>query len=202
MDHLEPKQFSCIRTLDGLSERAQQEHYRLYAGYVEKYNQLQRRLMALREEPAGHQTGEMHSLKVDLTYALSAIRNHELFFDILGRERDSQATPTGPLADALRRDFGGFEPYLADLRRTAAAGGGWAWTTVDLEHGFLFNYGGTRQHALPVWDVRPIVAIDLYVHAFTYDFHTKGAYIDVVLAHLNWERIGERYLRASRQIGL
>jgi Fe-Mn family superoxide dismutase len=43
----------------------------------------------------------------------------------------------------------------------------------------------------------PILAIDMYEHAYHIDFGAKAAsYVDQVMANLNWERIGARYRSA------
>jgi superoxide dismutase, Fe-Mn family len=47
-------------------------------------------------------------------------------------------------------------------------------------------------HNLP--DATPILALDMYEHAYHLDFGAKAAaYVDQVMANLNWERIGARY---------
>ena len=52
---------------------------------------------------------------------------------------------------------------------------------------------------MPVWNTIPILAIDLYGHAYFYDFgNNKTAYIEAVMKSLNWTRIGQR-LAAARQ---
>jgi Fe-Mn family superoxide dismutase len=47
-------------------------------------------------------------------------------------------------------------------------------------------------HNLP--GATPILALDMYEHAYHLDFGAKtSAYVDQVMANLNWERIGARY---------
>ena len=196
MDQITRRQFDSIRQLDGLSARGQEGHYRLYCGYVDKYNEL------IGQFHGGHARalaaeGELQSIKLDLTYALGAVKNHELFFEML---RDSAPeTPAGDLAEAIRRDFGGVPVFLRDLKQTALASRGWAWTTYDLDRRCLFNYGGSTQQALPVWNAVPILAVDMYGHAYLYDFgHDRAAYVDAVLRNLDWSRIGVRYERVRQ----
>ena len=43
----------------------------------------------------------------------------------------------------------------------------------------------------------PILAIDMYEHAYHLDFGAKAAaYVDQVMVNLNWQRIGARYRQA------
>ena len=40
----------------------------------------------------------------------------------------------------------------------------------------------------------PILALDMYEHSYHIDFGAKAAaYVDQVMANLNWDRIGARY---------
>jgi Fe-Mn family superoxide dismutase len=171
------------------------EHYRLYEGYVRKYNELAQKLHGLQK--AGYVGADSESLKVDLTYALGAVKNHELFFDVLG----GLGQPEGPLADAINASFHNIAQYLADLKQTAILGRGWAWTAYDLDHGTLFNYAGAR-NGIPVWNTVPLVAVDLYGHAYFYDYgENKSGYIDAVLKCINWTRVGTRFDRARTCAG-
>jgi Fe-Mn family superoxide dismutase len=53
-------------------------------------------------------------------------------------------------------------------------------------------------HAHTLADGVPIVALDMYEHAYHLDFGAKAAaYIDAVMANIRWERVAVRYRRAS-----
>ena len=191
MPTLTPIPLSLSQPLAAISARSLADHYRLYQGYVERFNELWHRLEAVRSRGTVTAIVEIESLKVDLTFALGAVKNHEVYFGMLGPEGQ---TPTGVLAEAITRDFGGLANFLVDLKHTAAAARGWAWTAFDLDYGHLFNYGGTSQSAMPVPNVVPILAIDLYGHAYFYDFGTnKTAYIEALLHDIAWEKVARRY---------
>ena len=56
------------------------------------------------------------------------------------------------------------------------AGRGWAWTAYDWDEGRLFNYVGDAQNTFPVWNATPLVALDVYEHAYFLDYQTdRGA---------------------------
>ena len=64
---------------------------------------------------------------------------------------------------------------------------GWAWTAYDWDEGRLFNYIGDAQNTYPVWNATPLVALDVYEHAYFLDFQTdRAAYIDAFFANLDW----------------
>ena len=202
MRSIEAKSFEHLGRLESLSERNMREHLRLYAGYVRKFNELLKKREALQHSPDNYAGADCESLKVDLTYALGAIKNHELYFEILGgMQRGKGAGPEGPLLKAIEADFRSFPPYGADLKPSALLGRGWAWTAYDRDQGGLFNYSGA-QNGIPVWNTQPILAIDLYGHAYFYDFGAnKASYVDAVVSALDWMKIGQRYEVAMESAG-
>ena len=124
------------------------------------------------------------SLKVDLTFAIGGIKNHELYFAHLGGEGGD---PDGAFRTLVERDFGSVDAWRADLRATAIAARGWAWTAYDWDERRLFNYLGDAQNTFPVWNATPLVALDVYEHAYFLDYQTdRGAYVDAFFENLDW----------------
>ena len=76
---------------------------------------------------------------------------------------------------------------------------GWAWTAYDWDEGRLFNYIGDAQNTFPVWNATPLVALDVYEHAYFLDYQTdRASYID---AFFDEPRLGRRE-RLGRQYGI
>ena len=51
----------------------------------------------------------------------------------------------------------------------------------------LFNYVGDAQNTFPVWNATPLVALDVYEHAYFLDYQTdRAAYIEAFLRNLDW----------------
>jgi superoxide dismutase, Fe-Mn family len=170
--------------LDGISRAAVEAHYRLYEGYVAKRNEILGRLGSAELDAANQAFSDFRSLKVDLSFAIGGIKNHELYFEHLGGHGGD---PSGQLADMLDRDFGSIEAWRADLKATGMAARGWAWTAYDWDEGRLFNYIGDAQNTFPVWNATPLVALDVYEHAYFLDYQTdRASYIDVFLQNLDW----------------
>ena len=68
------------------------------------------------------------------------------------------------------------------------AGRGWAWTAYDWDEGRLFNYIGDAQNTFPVWNATPLVALDVYEHAYFLDYQTdRASYIDAFFDNLDWD---------------
>jgi Fe-Mn family superoxide dismutase len=175
--------------LEGISRETIEAHYKLYQGYVNKRNEVLGKLADVDLSTANQVYSDLRSLKVDLTFAIGGIKNHELYFEHLG---GSGGDPAGIFGDLVKRDFGSVEAWRADLKATGLAGRGWAWTAYDWDEGRLFNYIGDAQNTFPVWNATPLVALDVYEHAYFVDFGTdRGAYIEAFFNNLDYDVVNE-----------
>ena len=89
--------------LDGISRATIEAHYKLYEGYVNKRNEILGKLDGIDLESANQVYSEIRALKVELSFAVGGIKNHELYFENLG---GGGGDPDGPISDLIRRDFG------------------------------------------------------------------------------------------------
>jgi len=179
----------ALYELDGISREAIEAHYKLYQGYVAKRNEILGKLDGVDLTSANQVYSELRGLKVELTFAIGGIKNHEIYFEHLGGDGGD---PGGVFADLVKRDFGSIADWRADLKATGMAGRGWAWTAYDWDESRLFNHLGDTQNTYPVWNATPLVALDVYEHAYFMDFGTdRGAYIDAFLANLDYTVVND-----------
>ncbi|HEU0304645.1 MAG TPA: Fe-Mn family superoxide dismutase [Gaiellaceae bacterium] len=170
--------------LDGISRATIEAHYKLYQGYVAKRNEILGKLAEVDLSAANQVYSDIRALKVDLTFAVGGVKNHEIYFDHLGGDGGD---PDGPFGTLVRRDFGSIDAWRTDLKATGMAGRGWAWTAYDWDEGRLFNYVGDAQNTFPIWNASPLVALDVYEHAYFLDYQTdRAAYIDAFFRNLDW----------------
>ena len=177
--------FNLPLPLTSVSERGYAEHYKMYVGYVERFNELWDRLEHVRTKGTVTAIVEIESLKVDLTYALGSVKNHEIYFGTLGSEGDA---PAGVWPRRSSGISGGAQLYggsQAHGQRVARGGRGrcLTWITGTC----LTTPAGPRTRCrCPMW--RRFWALDLYGHAYFYDFgNNKTAYIDAAAGY----RVGE-----------
>jgi Fe-Mn family superoxide dismutase len=182
-----------------ISDKTHEEHLKLYTGYVNKSNAILELIEKLgTPDPADATVANqiystVRNYKIDLTFALGGLKNHELYFDILG----GNGKPSGKIAEFIDRDYGSFDNYKKDLKATGIAARGWAWTGIDHETGKLFNYIGDAQNTYPVWGVTPVLGLDVYEHAYYADFYTaRAAYIDEFFNHIDWNAVNARLPRS------
>jgi Fe-Mn family superoxide dismutase len=175
--------------LDGISRESVEAHYKLYEGYVAKRNEILGKLGEVDLASANQVYSEIRALKVDLTFAIGGIKNHEIYFEHLGGDGGD---PDGAIGELIDRDFGSAGNWRADLTATGMAGRGWAWTAYDWDEGRLFNYIGDTQHTYPIWNATPLVALDVYEHAYFLDYQTdRSSYIDAFFANLDWSIVND-----------
>src|SRR6266568_621561 len=143
----------ALLELDGISRETIEAHYKLYEGYVNKRNEILGKLSGVELASANQVYSELRSLKLDLTFAIGGIKNHEIYFEHLG---GSGGDPDGPFGDLVERDFGSMQAWKDDLKATGMAGRGWAWaastgtrgvsSTTSATHRTRFP-SGTRRHS-------------------------------------------------------
>lgn len=190
MHTYESKQFESINGLEGLSEKLMGEHYKLYEGYIKKANEIQDKLKSVDLTTANATYSDLRALKLGFSFAVDAIKGHELYFEHL----NSVKTKLGDsFASLIEKSFGNFETWLIDMKQTGIAARGWVWSAVDLDSGELINVLGDGHDAFPIWNATPLVALDVYEHAYFMDYGVnRKDYIETFFKHLDYGVIENR----------
>ena len=182
--------------LDGLSERLLASHYENYGGALRRLNAIDKRLNEL--DWSTTPVFEVNGLKREELIAAGSVILHEIYFDGLG---GSGGDPSGGLATAIERDFGSVERWRSEFIACAKAqAGGSGWTLLvwsERLNRLVVQWGADHAHGLS--GGAPVLALDMYEHAYHMDFGAKGAstYVDAVMRNLHWERIGARFAGAT-----
>jgi Fe-Mn family superoxide dismutase len=189
-EEIKPRELKpALLELHGISRASIEAHFKLYQGYVAKRNEILGKLESVDRSTANQTYSELRELKVELTFAVGGIKNHEIYFEHLG---GSGGDPSGAIKTLIERDFGSVAAWRDDLKATGLAARGWAWTAYDWDEGRLFNYVGDAQNTFPVWNATPLVALDVYEHAYFLDYQTdRASYIDAFLANLDWAVVND-----------
>ena len=189
-EEIRPRELKpALLELDGISRASVDAHYKLYQGYVAKRNEILGKLGSVDLGSANQVSSDLRALKVELSFAVGGIKNHEVYFEHLGGDGGD---PGGPIGDLIDRDFGSAESWRADLKATGLAGRGWAWTAYDWDEGRLFNYIGDTQNTFPIWNATPLIALDVYEHAYFLDYRTdRASYIDAFFDNLDWTTVND-----------
>ena len=187
----EAKKFDSIRALDGISEKTMTEHYKLYEGYVKKTNEIMEGLKTIDKSKANQIYSDLRSMKVELSFAIGGMKNHELYFGHLGGDGSG---PTGKLLEQIEKDFGSFDAFKDDMKQTAIAARGWVWLAWDWDTKMLFNFLGDAQNTYPIWNCSVLAGLDTYEHAYFIDYGTaRASYVDAFFKNMNWKPVQEKY---------
>lgn len=197
---LEAKDWAKIKPslhqMESISEKTLTEHYKLYQGYVSKYNEIMAAIEALPPEeltpPKPNPTySTIRELKVELTRAIGGVKHHDLYFSNLGGKGGE---PTDELRAQIEKDFGSYERFVQEFRATGITARGWAWLAWDYDFERLMVFIGDEQNTFPVWNATPILALDMFEHAFIVDHGAnRVAYIDAFFRNLDWDDVTARF---------
>ncbi|MCW3477846.1 Fe-Mn family superoxide dismutase [Limobrevibacterium gyesilva] len=180
--------------LDGLSDRLLVSHYENnYGGAVRRLNAIEGRLAGLDWSAAP--VFDLNGLGRERLIAANSMLLHEAYFDALG----GSGAPHGGLARALERDFGSIDRWRAEftaMGKALAGGSGWVLLTWSERLGRLTNQWAA-DHCHTLAGGVPVLALDMYEHAYALDFGAKAAaYVDAFMRNIHWERIEARHGRA------
>ena len=125
------------------------------------------------------------------------ILNHELYFGQF-TGKPAKSAPTGPLADAIARDFGSFDAFKEEFQKKGATlfGSGWVWLSAD-RAGSLFitqepNAANPVQKGLT-----PLLTFDVWEHAYYLDYQNRRPdHLAALWSIVNWEEVELRYGKA------
>ncbi|MFY9317061.1 MAG: Fe-Mn family superoxide dismutase [Burkholderiales bacterium] len=190
------KQIYCRPwTLSGLSLKLIESHYENnYGGALRRLNAITEQLESLDfAATPGHVIG---GLKRDELTALNSTLLHELYFASMGGE--GKVTPA--MSEALARDFGSVQKWRTQFSAMGYAlggGSGWVLLVWNPRDGRLMNQYAT-EHGQAVAGGVPILALDMYEHAYHIDFGANArAYVDTFLRNVDWLAVEGRFEDAT-----
>lgn len=198
---LEPRQFPAFdKELDGISKKTMDEHYKLYETYISKTNECRKALNDVDwNEAEGNQVySYTRGVAIDYTFALLGFKNHELYFGHLGGDGGEL---DGRFAELIEQDMG-LESWKHAVRVQAMNARGWVMVGYDLNDGSLFNYVMDSQNLFAVYNMIPVLAIDVFEHAYAGDFGGSSAgrqeYLEAFFRNLDWHHVNRQLEQAER----
>lgn len=125
------------------------------------------------------------------------ILNHELYFGQFCGMPTKQE-PTGPLADAIAKEFGSFEAFKEEFQKKGATlfGSGWVWLSADRAGGLFITQ--ETNAANPVQKgLTPLLTFDVWEHAYYLDYQNRRPdHLAALWNIINWEEVELRYGKA------
>ncbi|MFA5777951.1 MAG: Fe-Mn family superoxide dismutase [Candidatus Paceibacterota bacterium] len=196
MQKFEEIKFNILE-LKGISKKNIEEHLKLYAGYVKSTNLIWEKIGELMadSEKNVYVIGEMQRR---LGFEFNGMRNHEYFFKSL--EGGVKSLPeNSEFKKEIEKDLP-FEKWLANFKMLAMTRGpGWAVLYWDKQTKQFVATWVDEHHMGQLNSLSWILGIDMWEHAFVYDYPTseKKKYIEAFFENLNWEVIEENFKNAQ-----
>jgi Fe-Mn family superoxide dismutase len=183
------------KTVPGLSETLLVSHHdNNYAGAVKRLGAIRADFAKL--DPAAAPVYALNGLKREELVAWNSMILHEVYFAGLG----PKAAPSAGLAAAIARDFGGLDAWatqFSSLGKALGGGSGWVLLTWSRRDKRLVNTWAA-DHTMTLADGAPLLALDMYEHAYHMDYGAKAAaYVDAFMKAFTWSHANAEFARVS-----
>ena len=180
--------------INGLSERLLTSHHdNNYLGAVKRLGAITAQFAAL--DPLAAPGFVINGLKREELIAWNSMILHELYFAGLG----APSRPGAALAAAIERDFGSqarWQAEFAAMGKALGGGSGWVLLMWSVRDNRLVNQWAA-DHSMALAGAVPILALDMYEHAYALDYGAKAAaYVDAFMGVINWASADALFKRA------
>ena len=122
--------------------------------------------------------------------------NHDFFWNSM---KKGGGRPSGKLADAIARDFGGLDGLKEQFNAKGVGqfGSGWAWLIADADG--KLKVTSTPNQDNPLMDAvsergTPLLGNDVWEHAYYLNYRNdRAAYLKAWWDVVDWDKVGQRY---------
>ncbi len=163
-------------------------HDKHHAAYVAGVNKALKELKNIRE--GGGDASLIKHWSRELSFHGSGHINHTLFWNMMAPAgTGGGGQPSGKLATAIDKAFGGFDKFVAQFKAAAGQveGGGWAWLVYDPMSKGLLIIQEEKQQDMMLSGCHPILGIDVWEHAYYLKYQNKrGDYVNSFMNVVNW----------------
>lgn len=190
MHKIKPLNYSFDDLSPYLSEETMKRHYRIYTNYVNKLNEL----IPDNEENLEDIIKNIDKFPIQdrdkILYSASAILNHEMYFNNMGVDKNKLV---GKLKEKIVQQYGSIENFIEEFKKQASYVVGSGYTFLVLNNNDLEIINTSNQENPYSYGLIPIMALDLWEHAYYLDYFNRQEYIDNFFSIVNFEQINNNY---------
>jgi len=161
-----------------------------HKAYVDGLNNAEMKLAEAREK------GDFSLVKHwerELAFHGSGHLLHALFWESMKPGGGGPAT--GKIAELIERDFGSYDNFKKQFSAAAIAveGSGWALLCCNPAFGKLEILTAEKHQNLTQWGVIPVLALDVWEHAYYLKYQNKrAAFVEAWWNLVNWDGVNSR----------
>ena len=188
-----------IPEIEGISQKAIDEHLKLYSGYVKNSNLILEKIEEYSKEieKNGYAISEIQRR---FAFEFNGMRNHEYYFEQLegGSVMENMESS---LSKQIVKDFGSMEVWLEKFKTLCLTRGiGWAILYYDKKSDRLLNAWVDEQHLGQLNGLNFIYGIDLWEHSYMIDYipGDKKKYVESYLIATNKTVSEKRFEEAKK----
>jgi Fe-Mn family superoxide dismutase len=186
-----------INELKGISTNTMEQHLKLYAAYVKHTNLIIDKIADLSktDEDMVNNLYIISELKRRLGFEFGGMRNHEYYFSQFEGEAKAMS-PESTLYKKIESTWGSYEKWLSEFKILAMTRGiGWAILYYDDANDNLINTWIGEQHEGHLTGLKPVLALDMWEHAFMLDVSPseKKKYVEAFFENVNFGVVESRF---------
>lgn len=187
--------------IDARTMRLHHDHH--HAGYVSSLNAALKKYPELHERTASWLLANIAEVPEEVRTAVRNNAGGHLNHSLLWRSMSPAGggAPSGLLAEAIERDFGGFEQFKTRFSEAGGAvfGSGWVWLVRAGTDGGKLSICTTAGHDNPIAQGHfPLLLNDVWEHAYYLKHENRRAdYLKGWWAIADWREAGRRFERSD-----
>lgn len=170
-------------------ETVELHHAKHHAGYVAGVNNA---IAKLAESRVSGDHSLIKHWSRELAFHASGHILHDLFWNNMSPNGGGE--PSGVLADAIERDFGGFDAFKKQFVAATVAVEASGWGILGAIHGHLAIFQCEKHQDLAIQGVKPILVCDVWEHAYYLKYQNRRAdFVNAFFNLINWDDVAERF---------
>ena len=174
-------------------------HDKHHGSYVEKLNAALEKFPDFRDTPALWLLRNLdkvpHEIRTAVHHNAGGHVNHSMFWQAM--KPGAAGEPTGPLREAINRDFGSVSVFKTKFEEAGASlfGSGWVWLARTRQDGGKLEVITTSGHDHPMMQDRfPLLLNDVWEHAYYLQYESRRPeYLKAWWSVVDWEEAARRF---------
>jgi Fe-Mn family superoxide dismutase len=173
-------------------------HDKHHAGYVKGFNAAMKKL---EEARISRDFGLIKHWSKEFAFHGSGHVLHSLYWAGMAPKGGE---PKGELLEALKRDFGGVDPFGRQFSAATSTveGSGWGVLAYEPYMGHLVVLQAEKHQDLTIWGVYPLLVCDVWEHAYYLKYQNRRTeYVENFFKLINWTEVERRFQKVKGVVG-